>query len=78
MKANKNLQANGIACINLTPAVKIALREMQPGEVLQVESDDPSSKEGIPAWCRLTGHPLLEIQEISDSETAFYIQKKNS
>jgi tRNA 2-thiouridine synthesizing protein A len=76
MQADKNLKATGLACINLTPEIKKAMNEMQSKEVLEVYSDDPASREGIPAWCRLTGHTLLEIKEISREETAYFIQKK--
>lgn len=76
MKADKNLKATGLACINLTPEIKKAMSEMQSGEVLEVFSDDSASREGIPAWCRLTGHALLDTKEITPEETAFFIQKK--
>jgi tRNA 2-thiouridine synthesizing protein A len=76
MQADRNLKATGLACINLTPEIKKAMNEMQSKEVLEVYSDDPASREGIPAWCRLTGHTLLETKEISREETAYFIQKK--
>jgi len=76
MKVDKNLKATGLACINLTPAIKKVMTEMQSGEVLEVFSDDSASREGIPAWCRLTGHSLLDTKEITTEETAFFIQKK--
>lgn len=76
MKADKNLQAIGIACINLTPQIKKAMSEIQSQQVLEVFSDDPASREGIPAWCRLTGHTLLNTKEINSEETAYYILKK--
>jgi tRNA 2-thiouridine synthesizing protein A len=76
MKAHKNLKATGLACINLTPEIKKALSDMQSKEVLEVFSDDPASREGIPAWCRLTGHTLLNATEISPEETSYFIQKK--
>lgn len=76
MQATKNLKATGLACITLTPEIKKAMSTMQSNEVLEVFSDDPASREGIPAWCRLTGHTLLEIKEISQEETSFFIKKK--
>lgn len=76
MQADKNLKATGLACINLTPEIKKAMAELQSKQVLEVFSDDPASREGIPAWCRLTGHVLLETTEISPEETAYFIQKK--
>lgn len=76
MKTDKNLIANGLACINLTPAIKKALTDMQSKEILKVHSDDPASREGIPAWCRLTGNALLDTNEFDAETTAFYIEKK--
>lgn len=78
MNHNKELIASGMACVNLTPTIKQAMAAMQGGEVLEVYSDDPASKEGVPAWCRLTGHSLLETKEISPTETLFYIKKKTT
>lgn len=34
---------------------------MQPGQVLELLSDDPGITEDIPVWCRRTGHHLLGI-----------------
>lgn len=76
MNADKELEASGMACVNLTPNIKQAISSMESTEVLKVFSDDPASREGVPAWCRLTGHSLIETKEISQTETLFYIQKK--
>jgi TusA-related sulfurtransferase len=77
MNTDKELIASGLACVNLTPNIKQAISSMQGSEVLKVFNDDPASREGVPAWCRLTGHSLIETTEISPTETLFYIQKKN-
>lgn len=76
MKADKELKASGLACVNLTPEIKIAMKEMQAAQVIEVFNDDPASRLGIPAWCRLTGNTLVETNEISSTDTFFYIQKK--
>jgi tRNA 2-thiouridine synthesizing protein A len=76
MNADKELIASGMACVNLTPNIKQAISSMQSSEVLKVFNDDPAAREGVPAWCRLTGHSLIETKEISQTETLFYIQKK--
>lgn len=78
MKADKELLASGLACLNLTPDIKKAISPMQPNEILKVINDDPSSRVGIPAWCRLTGNTLLAAEELNENETLFYIKKKNS
>ena len=77
MKADKTLEASGLACLNLTPEIKKAITEIQPKEVIEVFNDDPASRLGNPAWCRLTGHELLEAKEINSTDTLFYIQKKS-
>ncbi len=76
MIADKELKASGMACVNLTPNIKQAISSMQGNEVLMVYNDDPASREGVPAWCRLTGHSLIETKEINQTETQYYIQKK--
>ncbi len=76
MIADKELKASGMACVNLTPNIKQAISSMQGNEILMVYNDDPASREGVPAWCRLTGHSLIETKEINQTETQYYIQKK--
>lgn len=78
MKTDKELIAYGHACINLTPDIKKAISSMQATEVLKVINDDPASREGVPAWCRLTGHSLIDVQELNASETIYFIQKKKT
>jgi tRNA 2-thiouridine synthesizing protein A len=78
MKADKELKASGLACVNLTPEIRNAMKEIQATQVIEVFNDDPASRMGIPAWCRLTGHTLIETNEINATDTLFYIQKKSS
>lgn len=68
----------GLACANLTPAIKKEMQTLQPGQVLEVTSDDFASREGVPAWCRLTGNKLLNEVHESEDKSIFYIQKKSN
>jgi TusA-related sulfurtransferase len=38
--------------------------------------DDPSAKEDIEAWCRLTGNSLLQSDRGAGQELNFYLMKK--
>lgn len=78
MNADKELGASGLACVTLTPNIKVAISSMHGNEVLRVINDDPASREGVPAWCRLTGNKLIEVEELNSSDTIFYIQKKTT
>lgn len=77
-KANSSLYVPGLACANLTPAIKKEMQNIQPGEILEVISDDNASREGVPAWCRLTGNQLLHEDNTNAEKISFFIQKKNN
>ena len=73
--ADALLDAPGMACATLTPEIRARLRDLTAGQVLEVRSDDPAAREGVPAWSRLTGNPLLTA--IDDAtHTRFYIRHK--
>jgi arsenite methyltransferase len=76
--ADAHLFVPGLACANLTPAIKKEIQTLQPGQILEVVSDDSASREGVPAWCRLTGNKLLTEIDESEDKSIFYIQKKSN
>jgi tRNA 2-thiouridine synthesizing protein A len=69
------LDAAGEACGTVTPAIKQSLSTLQPGEVLEVLTHDPATRVGVPAWCRLTGHALVETRVEEGPDTRFWIRK---
>jgi TusA-related sulfurtransferase len=70
------LDGAGNACVDLTPRIKQTISPMQPGQILEVTSDDPAAREGVPAWSRLTGHELLEVVHVDDRSTRFFLKRK--
>jgi tRNA 2-thiouridine synthesizing protein A len=40
--------------------LRLRLKAMEPGELLKLTARDPGAREDLPAWCRLTGHELVE------------------
>jgi TusA-related sulfurtransferase len=69
-------QHGGAACALLTPAIKARLRDMQPGQVLEVRVNDPSARLDVEAWSDLTGNPLLSITEEPQDVLRFFVLKK--
>ena len=67
------LDAPGLACISLTPLIKQTISQLASGDVLEVRTDDPAAREGVPAWCRLTKNPLLSSIENDSTSTTFSI-----
>jgi TusA-related sulfurtransferase len=50
------------------------LKELKPGQVLEVLASDEGIKEDAPAWCRTTGNEFLGMEE-KDGEIKVYIKK---
>ena len=44
--------------------------------MLEVHVDDPSAKDDIEAWCRLSGNSLLKMEQGAGQELRFYLMKK--
>lgn len=74
MKTDHAVDTLGLLCP--MPIVKTAekMKEMKPGEVLKIVSDDPGVKEDMPAWCKSTGNELVGIEE-SGGEFRVYVRK---
>jgi tRNA 2-thiouridine synthesizing protein A len=67
----------GSTCAVLTPAVRARLRELDPGQVLEVRVDDPAAVDDMAAWTRLAGHEL--VQTMQDGETIrFFVRKRKA
>jgi TusA-related sulfurtransferase len=66
----------GAACALLTPAIKARLRDMTPGQVLEVRVNDPTARLDVEAWCQLSGNPLLAIMEEAPDVLRFFVCKK--
>jgi tRNA 2-thiouridine synthesizing protein A len=79
------LDAPGVACVSMTPMVASTMKELPPGALLEVRTDDPAARQGMPAWCRLTRNPLLTTVVgpepqlgLTADQTIFRIAKKEA
>ncbi|TDA70127.1 MAG: sulfurtransferase TusA family protein [Clostridia bacterium] len=50
------------------------IKEMQPGQVLEVLADDEGIKSDMPAWCQATGNEFLGLEE-EGGEYRVYVRK---
>lgn len=50
--------AGDMGCGELIVILRQRVRALPPGGVLHLIARDPGAVEDLPAWCRLTGHPL--------------------
>ena len=74
MKADHTLDCVGLYCP--MPIVKTSrkMKELKPGEVLEVVADDKGIKQDMPAWAQTTGNEFLGIEE-DGGEIKVYVKK---
>ncbi len=71
----KTLDLKGLSCP--LPIVKTAqaVKELASGDLVEALATDPGSVADFAAWCKSTGHELLEQSE-ADGVYRFVIRKK--
>jgi tRNA 2-thiouridine synthesizing protein A len=75
MKADQTLDCMGLYCP--MPIYKTAqkIKDLKPGEVLEIIADDKGIKQDMPSWCRMTGNECIGIEE-KDGEFHVFVKKK--
>jgi tRNA 2-thiouridine synthesizing protein A len=70
----KSLDLKGLLCP--MPVVKIAkaIKEVQPGEIIEAFATDPGVMADIPAWCRTTGNELITLEK-QDKQFHFVVRR---
>ena len=74
MKADKVLDAKGLACPMPIVKTRKEMKDMESGQVLEILATDKGAKADMTAWAKSGGHELLDIQEDGDV-LKFWIQK---
>ena len=60
----------------LQPGQTLAAAGGEDGEVLEVISNDPGTKEDIPLWAKKVGHEFLGFLPADGFERIFVVRKK--
>ncbi|WP_144392536.1 sulfurtransferase TusA [Pleionea sediminis] len=75
MKDNtRQLDTLGLRCPEPVMMIRKTMRELKPGEQLEVIADDPSTQRDIPKFCQFMDHQLLE-QSVNNGIYSFLIEK---
>ncbi len=61
--ADKSLDTKGLRCPLPVLKARRAMKDMKPGQVIEVEATDPDSLQDFKAFCETTGHELLAARE---------------
>ena len=70
----KHLDTSGLMCPEPVMLLHNVIRDMAPGEVVEVVATDPSTQRDIPKFCGFLGHELAKTEE-RQQKFYYYIKK---
>lgn len=77
INTDKEVDARNLHCPLPILRCKKALNELQAGQVLKITATDPGSRKDFDAFCKQTGHHMLEKLE-ADGVFSFWIRKRST
>ncbi|MDH5528075.1 MAG: sulfurtransferase TusA family protein [Nitrospirota bacterium] len=63
ISAALTVDATGLYCPMPIIMTSKEIKKIEIGQVLEVRADDAGIKADLPAWCKTTGHELLELTQ---------------
>ena len=72
----KTVDARGTACPGPLLEAKKAIGTVKVGEVVEILSNDPGSRNDIPAWAKKVGHEYLGVVEADGYDRHFLKRSK--
>lgn len=72
---NRELNLKGEVCPYTFVKSKLALEEMEPGEILKVIVDHIPATQNVPRSMEMEGHEILDVSQINDTDWQIVIKK---
>lgn len=73
---DKVVDARSMGCPGPLLEAKKAIGSVSVGQILEIQTGDPGSREDIPAWCKKTGHEYLGFVEHDGYDSLFVKRTK--
>jgi tRNA 2-thiouridine synthesizing protein A len=61
LNVDKHIDCTGLFCPLPIVRIREAIRDLRPGQLVEMLSDDPGSEPDMKAWSRRSGHELVEV-----------------
>ena len=74
LKVDAEVDCVGLYCPLPIAETRGAIENIEVGQILKVEADDPAAEEDIPRWAKRTGHELIRMDK-DGSLLTFYIRR---
>jgi tRNA 2-thiouridine synthesizing protein A len=75
IKADQTLDARGLSCPMPVLKTKKAIESLASGQILEIFSTDPGTRNDLPSWANRTGNTFLGEKE-DQGFIRFYVKKK--
>jgi tRNA 2-thiouridine synthesizing protein A len=75
VKPDQTLDARGLSCPMPVLKTKKAIETLQSGQILEIMSTDPGTRNDLPGWANRTGNTYLGEKE-DQGFIRFYVKKK--
>ena len=75
VKADETLDARGLSCPMPVLKTKKAMDNLESGQVLEILSTDPGTRNDLPSWTKRTGNEFLGEKQ-DEGFIRYYIKKK--
>jgi tRNA 2-thiouridine synthesizing protein A len=75
MSTTVHLDTLGLRCPEPVMLIRIEIRKLQVGDLLEVVADDPATTRDVPAFCRFMDHELVSA-ETTSAPYRYVIRKK--
>jgi tRNA 2-thiouridine synthesizing protein A len=62
MSSSVKLDTLGLRCPEPVMLIRIEIRKLQVGDLLEVIADDPATTRDVPAFCRFMEHQLVNAE----------------
>ena len=73
---SKIVDARGSACPGPLLEAKKGIGQVKVGEILEIKSSDPGTRNDIPAWAKKVGHEYMGLLEAEGHDRLFVGRKK--
>jgi TusA-related sulfurtransferase len=71
MESDSKLDCTGLYCPEPIFRTRMALDEMEKGQVLEVSADDPAAEEDLTRLANRLGHEVLKVEHDGETVTLF-------
>jgi tRNA 2-thiouridine synthesizing protein A len=78
IQVDKHIDIKGLVCPFTFVKSKLALEELEPGQVLEILLDFEEASRSVPKSMEEQGHQVLSVEKVSDTDWVVKVRKGNT